>query len=351
MAVGQEALLGYGSYIGVGREITYGTYVTGTAGLNFLSCSLKTTQEIKILEEVQNQRVNSNAIQLGKSIEGDIEFYWSPKSLASNYLLQNAFGGGPVITASATGDTAGAVSFEHQIDLSDFRSTYSSLSINMRKGDSVGSKVFEYCGLRVDELSLKAELDAPLVATASLIGKDSSATTNSIAAQLDTLTSAQAPLSFVNGRFSIETSTGAISSSSFWHVQSFEFKISNNLKADKDSRRIGANTLQVLPPGMANFELMATIRYDTSTAYDAMINNTRLVGEFEFLGDTLTGSKLRESIKITMPNLRIADAGDPEIGGPDEVLTSQVKFLVMRDPTTSGYAVRAVVRNATSTYA
>ncbi len=350
MAVGDSALLSYGSYIGVGREITYGTYVTGTAGLNFLSCSLKTTQEFKILEEVQNQRVNSNGIRLGKVIEGDIEFYFSPRNVASNYLIQNAFGGGPVTTVTATGETIGGAAMMHQIDLSDFRTTYSSLSINMRKGDSVGSKVFEYRGLRINEFSLKAELDEPLICSVSLVGKDSSLSTNSIAAQLDTLTSVQAPLSFVSGRFSVENSTASLTSSTGWPVQSFEFKLNNNLKTDKDSRCIGSDTLQILPAGMATFDLNATIRFDTSTAFAAMIANTRLVAEFEFLGDTMSGSAIRESIKVTFPNVKINDSGDPEIGGPDEILSSQISFTVLRDPTASGYAVRALVKNSTQTY-
>ena len=130
-----------------------------------------------------------------------------------------------------------------------------------------------------------------------------------------------------------------------------EFVMTNNLLSDSASRRIGSDTLQVLPAGLATFELKATIRFDTTTAFDAMMNNTRLFGEFEFLGDTMSGSALREGIKITMPHLRITDAGDPEISGPNEMLTSEVTFAVPRDPTASGYAVRAVVTNNTSSYA
>lgn len=88
-----------------------------------------------------------------------------------------------------------------------------------------------------------------------------------------------------------------------------------------------------------------------TTAYDAMLAGTRLSGEFQFQGDTLTGSNLREGLKITLPNLRVTDAGDPEIGGSGELLSSTVTFAVLRDPTTSGYAVRAVVTNGTASYA
>lgn len=347
MSVGQGSLVGNLSYIGVGREVTYGTYVTGTAGLNFLSCSLKTTKETKIIEEVQTSRTNSNYIQLGRTIEGDIEFLWSAKNLASNYILHNAFGGGPVTSATATGDTAGAVSFTHQIDIANFDQTYTSLSINMRKGDSASSKIFEYSGLRVNEFTINAKVDEAIIATVSLIGKNSSTTSNDVSASLNTLN--QVPLSFINGRISIETSSAAITTSSYWYVSDTELKIANNLNTD--TRRIGSDTIEALPPGIANFDFKTTIRFDTLTAYNAMLAGTRFYGELEFLGDTMTGSKLREGLKFNMPYLIIKDAGDPEVGGPNEVLTSEVTFTVLRDPTTSGYALRATVTNNTSSYA
>ncbi len=49
MAIGQGALVGNLSYFAVGREITYGTYATCTAGINFLSASIKTMKEVKII--------------------------------------------------------------------------------------------------------------------------------------------------------------------------------------------------------------------------------------------------------------------------------------------------------------
>lgn len=349
MAVGDGVLVGNLSYLNIGRESTYGTYATATAAIPFLSASLKVGKETKVLEEIQTSRTNSNFIQLGKSVEGEIECYYSPRNLGMNYLLQNAFGGGPVTSATATGDTAGAVSFTHQIDIANFQTTYSSLSINMRKGQTTTGKIFEYSGLRVNELTLKAEIDEPLAMSVSLIGKDMTASSNDLASLSDTITASTAPLSFVNGRFSVET-TNSFTSTSYWQVQAFEFKINNNLNSDSGSRRIGSDTLQVLPAGLAQFNLSATVRFDTTTALDAMMNGTRLFAELEFLGATLSGSTLRESIKITMPYVIVSDAGDPEISSAQDPLTSEITFAVLRDPTTSGYAVRAVVRNATASY-
>lgn len=348
MAVGQGSLVGDLSYFAVGRETTYGTYATSTAGLNFLSASMKAMKEIKILEEIQTSRTNSNWISLGKVVEGEVEFYFSPRSDACNYLLQNAFGGGPVTSATATGETTGGTAFTHTVNISNFDQTYSSICVNMRKGDSTSGKVFEYTGIRINEFSLSAEMDEALKASASMIAKDSTSTTNDVASAITTLT--QFPLSFVNGRFSVETSTGALTTTSYWHVQSVEFKVSNNLNSDSGSRRIGTDTLQVLPAGLAQFELKCSLRFDTTTAIAANMAGTRLSAEFEFLGDTLSGSAIREGVKLVFPYVVVSDPGDPDVGGPNEMLTSEVSFAVLRDPTSGGYAVRALVTNATSGY-
>ncbi len=115
--VGAGATVGDLSYIGIGREVTYGTYITGTAGLNFLSAKIVTKKEFKVLEEIQTSRTNSNGISLGKTVEGDIEFYFSPMLPACNYLLQNAFGGFQGAGVTATGETIGGVGFLHTIPI------------------------------------------------------------------------------------------------------------------------------------------------------------------------------------------------------------------------------------------
>lgn len=340
--VGEGVLIGGLSYVGIGKEVGYGDGGTATAGIDFLSSSLKAVKSVKVLEEIQSKRTNSHAISLGKVVAGDIEGYYSPRSLGFNILLQNAFGGAPVTTVTATGDTAGAATFQHQFDIGNFVDTYSSLCINERKGDSVNGKVFEYSGIRVNELTLKASLDEALMLSAALIAKDVTVTANDISAALSG--TCNSPLSFVGGRFSVESSLAGLTSTSFWEVQDFTMKLSNNLNSDASSRRIGSDTLQVLPAGLAQVDLKATVRFDTTTAYDAMMAGTQLSCEFMFEGSTLPGSTLKESIRIVMPVVMISDAGDPEISGPNDPLQSQISFTVLRDCSSAGgYMLRGFV--------
>jgi len=348
MAVGDSSLISGLSYLAIGRETTTGTYSTCTAQLDFLSSSIKTTKENKILEQIERGRTMSKRISLMKKIEGDVEFYIYPDVTSTGFMLQQAFGTGSVTSATATGETTSGLAFTHTFSLGSQNGSFSSLCINMRKGEAAG-QVFEYSGMKINELTLTGELEEALKASVSFVGFDSSTTSNDISSALSS--SSNLPLSFDSGRFSVETTFAALTSSSFWHVQSVEFGINNSLKADNEARRIGSDILATLPSGIASFSLNVNIRFDTTTAYDAMLAETQLAAEFEFLGDTLTTSTVRAGLKLQFPKVFISEAGDPEIGGPDEVLSSNVVFHVLRDDSSeTGYAVRALLTNNIASY-
>jgi hypothetical protein len=351
MAVGDSALIGGDSYLAIAREKVYGTYLTGTAALNFTSCNLKLTQENKIVEQIEAARVWSKQIQQSRHVEGDLEYYYQPIEDAPNFILQNAFGGS-LTSTTATGETVGGAAMTHTFKIGSVNNmSYTALSINMRKGGAVapGPKVFEYKGLRVNQLTISADVDDGLMMKASLVGADGSVTTNDISANI---TAGASPiLNFDAGRFSIEGTLASLTSASFWHVQSLEIGINNNLNSDAEARRIGSSTLVVLPPGIAELSLKATIRFDTLTAYTAMLNSTQLSAEAEFLGPTMSGSSIRQGIKFTFPRVFISDAGEPEVSDASGVLQSEVVFNVLRDDTSAtGYALRALVTNNKASY-
>jgi len=348
MAVGDTALFSGESYLGFGRETTYGTYATAGAGLDFLSASIKTIKDSKILEQVERKRTMSKAFSLGKTVEGEVEAYLAPEVTAMGFILQNAFGG-TVTSATATGETAGGAAFTHTFSEGSMDQTYKALSVNHRKGPSSGGKVWRYSGGRVNSLALTAELDEPLKMNVGLIFKDSTQQSDDIES-LMTATAFEV-LSFANGRFSVESNFASLTSTSFWHVQSINFALNNNLKNDNLARRIGSDVLSVLPVGVQSYELSCQIRFDTTTAYDAMINATELAAEFEFQGTTMTTSVIKRGLKVQFQKLVVKDAGDPEISGPDDVLVSTVVFNVLRDESAAGYAVRALLTNNVTSYA
>lgn len=349
MSDGQGALAGGLSYLAVGRETTFGTGVTCTAGIDFLSANFKLTKENKIIEQIERSRTNSKYLTLSRKVEGELEFYYAPLQDSHNFILQNAFGG-TITSATATGETVGGGAMAHTFKIGSMDQSYPSLSFNMRKGGSSGGKVFEYSGMRVGEIEFAAEIDEALKINSSFIGKDVTLTTNDVEGSL---TVSSAPyLTFVNGRFSIENTFGSLTSSAFWHVQSVNISINNNLQSDASSRRLGSDTLVVLPPGLAQIEMKCKMRFDTTTAWTAMINATQLYGQVEFLGNTISGSIARQGIKFNFQNLRITDHGDPEVSDPSGIITSEITFAALRDDSSStGYALEAVVTNNKASYA
>lgn len=341
MAVGDSALLGGLGYLAVGRETTLGTYNTCTAQLDFLSSGIKVQKDSKILQQIERSRTLTKQISLGKSVGGDVEFYFRPLETAPMYLLQNAFGGA-ITTSTATSETVGGTGFQHIFTTGNMDTSYPSLCINLRKGPSTGGKIFQYNGVRVNEFRVNATLDEPVKTGVALVAFD--ATSGSSVESALTIT-ANPILSFVNARFSVETSFASLTSTSFWHAQTVDFKIMNNLKTGAESRRIGSDVLTVLPPGLQTYELSCQIRFDTLTAYTAMLNETEFGAQLEFLGPTITGSVARQKLLFDFQKVTIKDAGDPEIGGPDGILTANVTFNVLRSESASGYAVRGIVVN------
>lgn len=348
MAVGDTALFTGKSYFALGRETTLGTYTTCTAGIDILSTSIITQQDTKILEQIERSRTYSKSVQMGKVVGGDFSYYLRPRETATGFVLQNAFGG-TVTSSTATGETVGGGGFQHVFDVGCMDQAYKSLCANIRKGDSASGQVFEYSGLRVNQLTLSANLDDAVMFAATVVGIDSSTTSNDVNSALTS--SANATLNFTSGRISVETTFASLTSTSFWHVISAEVTVNNNLKTGNEARRIGTDLLSVLPIGVQTYEFTATIRFNTTTAYDAMLAQTDLSAELEFLGNTLSGSVQQEGLLIEMQKVRVKDAGDPEISGPDGVLQSTVVFDVLRDESASGYALRATLYNDVSSYA
>lgn len=352
MPVGDTELLGGLSYVAIGRETALGTYSTATALLPCLSFGMVTTKDNKIVEQIERSRTYSQRTPQMKKIAGDANFYFQPQLDACGFILQNAMIG-TVTSATATGETTGAgasSAMDHTFNVGDVYQSYTSLCLNSRKGAPTVGKVFQYHGVRVNELNFQAEINEALKCRANLIGLDSTLSANDV--QTTTMQTTTSLLSFIDGRVSVENSFGSLTSTSFWHVQSAEWGWSNGLKSDNASGRIGSDILTVLPPGMCQPTLRMKMRFNTTTAFAAMIASTRLAVQLDFQGPTMTGSAIRQKLRFNFPYVLIHNAGDPSIGGPNEILSSDVEFHVLRqDDTTAGYAMQAILTNQKASFA
>lgn len=348
MAVGDTALLGGLSYVAVGRETTSGTYNTCTAALDILSFGLVTTQENKILEQVETSRTYSKRIQMTRNVAGPCSFYYAPEVLACNYILQNAMVA-TITTATATGETVGGGALTHTFAVGNVDQSFPSLCINARKGPSTTGQIFEYNGVKVNDITFSAAIDEPLQCDVNFMGLDATTTTNDVVAAL-TVTSANV-LSFANGRLSVEETFASLTSTSIWHVQSAEWGWNNNLKSDAAAGRIGSAIKTVLPLGIMQFNLKCSMRFNTTTAYASMIAASALSLQLEFQGATISSSAARIGARFDFPRVYITNAGEPVINGPNEILTSDVEFHVLRDDSSgTGYAMQALITNTTTSF-
>lgn len=352
MPVGDSELLGGLSYVAIGRETTFGTYTTCPALLPCLSFGMITTKDNKVVEQIERSRTYSQRTPQMKKIAGDANAYFQPQLDGCTFLLQNAFVG-TITSATATGETVGAgasSAMDHTFNIGDAYQSYPSLCINNRKGPLTTGKVFQYSGVRVNEINFSAELNEALKFSVNLIGLDSTQNSNDV--QTTTMQTTTSLLSFIDGRVSVEGTFGSLTSTSFWHVQSAEWGWSNGLKTDVASGRIGSDILTVIPLGIVQPTLRVKMRFNTTTAYDAMLNSTRLAVQLDFQGPTMTGSAIREKVRFNFPYVRVNNSGDPAIGGPNEILSSDVEFHVLReDNTTAGYAIKAILTNQKSSFA
>ena len=349
MANGDTGLLGGLSYVAIGRETTSGTYNTCTAALDVTNFGVSINQEIKIIEQIERTRTYSKHLQQSRTVGGSCSFYFAPEVLACQYILQAAMFAS-VTTATVASETTGGGGLTHTFAVGDVEVTNTSLCINARKGPITTGTAFQYNGVRVADINFSASIDEPLQCNVNFMCLDGSSTSNDVGSAL-TVTSARL-LSFDSGRVSVESSFASLTSTSFWHVQSAEWGWNNNIKSDAGAGRIGSAIKTLLPLGVMQFNAKCSMRFNTTSAYDSMIAASSLALEFEFLGATIPGSVGRIGAAFEFPRVYITNAGDPAISGPNEILTADVEFAVLRDDSSAtGYAMKAVLTNTTTSLA
>jgi hypothetical protein len=259
--------------------------------MEFMSCSFKTEIESEKLESIGLNRGFTKRVQLNKSVAGSIEM--NLHTIESTPLIANALGGAITTTPGSTG------AYTHSISSGNFDTGMSSLSFNVRKGDTTP---WHYTGGRVNSMKISAEVGEIVKASFDLIFQDSTQLSDDISASLSI--SSVLPMTFVNGVFRYATTeAGAATTTAQECIQGFELEVNNNLAADAASRCLGSNLLRVLPPTRREVSLTITQRYDTTTTYDRFIQAQQGAVELFFRGpDSLTSDKFHE-ITIRLPKV------------------------------------------------
>lgn len=327
------------SYVAVGKESTWGQYASATTAIEFLSCSFKTEIESQKLDSIGLNRGFTKRVQLNKTVQGSLEM--NLHTIESTPLIANALGGAITTTPGSTG------AYVHSISAGNFDTGVSSLSFNVRKGDTTP---WHYAGGRVNVMKISAEAGDVVKASFDLIFKDSTQLSDDISTSLSI--SSVLPMTFVNGKFRYAaTEAAAATTTAEEIIQSFELEINNNLAADASSRGLGSNLLNVLPPTRREVTLTITQRFDTTTTFDRFIQATQGAVELYFQGhDSLTSDYFHE-LTIRLPKVFL-NSPDPVLEGTDAILQSEIVYDVLVDNpgTTTGKDIGVTVRNNVAAY-
>lgn len=336
MAVGDSGKLGYNSFVGIGKETTWGTKSTATTFLEFNSESLNKTRDGEKLATINTGRNPIHHILKNEDVSGSLEAFLNPSSDAVVLLLANAMGGS--VTSTGDSDTG----YIHDIVQGNLENTLTSLTLTKRVGDT---HLFDYIGMRVNTLSIKGEVGSPLMITAELVGKYGTTTTDSLTVAL----TENAPLLWDGVTYQVADSVGSFPGTEE-KITGFEFTINNQLISDDSVYSLGGTQRDLLPAGMLDVNLKISQRFDTSTAYSRAFDHTAMAAQIVMTSTQTIGAgagSTTNSMYIQIPK-GYYTTQTPQVGGPEIVM--QEYDIQAIAPSNGAASVLMHVVNGTASY-
>lgn len=341
MAVGNSSTpyLGYGSYLAVAEETTYATHITGTAFVEFRSESLKMEEEEILLESINTSRDFTRRLKGNITVAGSVEIDANVAEDAFMLMIKQAMGG----TVSSSTLTASG-SYAHTFYTGDMESNDGSIASEDIKGLTFqvrrGSlNQWSYNGMRINTMSIKGEVGAPITASFEMMGSKSSVTADSITASFSSIN----PLNFTGVTFNTGITISAVTAE---YITGFELTLSNNLV---EQRNLGSANIHALPPTRRDVKLTLSQQFDTLTAYNRYIQNTKTAIQLLMdTGVTIGGAGTSTySMHINLPCCYFNNVS-PEVSSM-EPIPMELAVSVIRDTTTS-YSIQIQGNNATEGY-
>lgn len=340
MGVGNSVpFMGYESVVAFGKEVTFGTFVTGTAWIEFTSESLKHNIELLKVDTISGRREFAKTLQGNATVDGAIE---APLNLASDacvMLIQQALGGTTSVVAASGTSYTHTFKTGNMEDNTMTAAHIKGLSIAVRPG-AAANKTWNFYGCRVNTLTLKGEAGTPVSIVAELVGKGCSlSSTVPAAVYSDVL-----PCNFVG----VTIKTGATSTSiAEEYFKSFELSINNNL--DTNHRVLGSREIVKSYPVKQQVSLKLSQVFDTTTAYDRYLGMTSTYFEITLDSQQIvnTGSTGTYKAMIYLPNCKLSP-NTPAVSGPGPI-QQELEYEAYYASTQS-YAVQMTVRNKTASY-
>jgi len=310
---------GFQSFIGLGKESSFGSQVAPTNFIEFNSESImKEINRIMsagIRNSASASRYKNGAVSVGGDIEAELPYS------GLELLLLVTFG--KVTTSNVDGNVYQHI-FEPVNNISD------SLSIEVNRGGIP----FRYAGCKVNEFSISSELDAIPIATFGILGQEEYIDTDISPAAASEPTYPDNELSvFVEGVFKIDTVEA--------EVMSFEVTNANNLKDDK--RRLGkASRIKIPRNDLREVTGTMHVEFDDLTHYQKFVNGTEASLELKFTGSLIEATYNRE-ILIELPRV-IYNGETPQVGGR-EIIENDIPFTAIYDVENSKPELKITLQN------
>jgi hypothetical protein len=263
MSVGDGARCGYRSFVGIGRETTWGTKKTSTSFLEFLSESMEKKNDAELLKSLNTSRGATHHVLKNEVIGGAIETYMNLDSDAVVSCFLQAMGGTCTSVASGT-------AYHHTIAQGVMTSTTQGLTIQKRVGE-VAADIFDYVGCRGGSWSIKADPGMPNTCKFDFVGKYGTTSSDSLTAAdgLTVVLTEVNPADWKGVTYKVGnyvSMTSVLASGTTEVITGLEINYDNGLVSDDSARNIGSAQLGVLPPSENKITIKVSQRYDTSTA-------------------------------------------------------------------------------------
>jgi hypothetical protein len=339
MAVGNNTpYLGYDSYIAVGEETTFGTYVTGSSYAEFASESFMKEREELRLESINTTRDFTRRLTGNETISGGLELDLNPAEDSIMWIVKQAMGG-TVSTAQVS-----ATSYLHTFNVGDMENNQSSagaadvksLSIQVRRGST---SQWTYRGMRVNNMTIKGEVGSPITASFEFMGQAGTSTADSLTASFSAIN----PLNFTG----VTLQTGdSITNVATEYFTGFEVTLNNNIV---EQRNVGSAIVHAIPPVKRDVTLKLTQQFDTTTAYNRFIQNTVTSIQIRLdTGSTIGGTGGTTASMVLRFPVCYFNNNTPQVGesGP---ISQEIDVSTIRDTSTS-YVMQIDVANETTSY-
>ena len=180
----------------------------------------------------------------------------------------------------------------------------------------------------INSLKISGAIGEPVKMVAEMVFQDGSISTADTAMALAFSFSTARPFVYADGVYRYDSTEGSLTSSVNEPIQAFELEINNNLITDAGARQLGTRVFSRIPPSpRREVKLKITQRFDTSTTWTKMTQNTASAVQLFFRGDTISAEYFRD-LTVTLPSVRAKNT-EPLVEGPNDVLESEIEFDVL----------------------